>query len=149
MLVNSTKVYVATKKLLERYECNAFTLPCFEICATGRINKEKYTWCLTHSLLKEEGIPSACESDYNALLSMIVVMAVAGNAPHMANTHPALSYEIPQDVPNTGNLIKLYHAVPTRYMKGRDNQPAPFGLHCFTEDRWGATMRYHYNQDIG
>lgn len=88
MLVNSTKVYVATKKLLERYECNAFTLPCFEICATGRINKEKYTWCLTHSLLKEEGIPSACESDYNALLSMIVVMAVAGNAPHMANTHP-------------------------------------------------------------
>lgn len=149
MLVNSTKVYVATKKLLERYECNAFTLPCFEICATGRINKEKYTWCLTHSLLKEEGIPSACESDYNALLSMIVVMAVAGNAPHMANTHPALSYEIPQDVPNTGNLIKLYHAVPTRYMKGRDSQPAPFGLHCFTEDRWGATMRYHYNRDIG
>ena len=44
---------------------------------------------------------------------MIEVMAVAGNAPHMANTHPALSYEIPQDVPNTGNLIKLYHAVPT------------------------------------
>lgn len=67
----------------------------------------------------------------------------------MANTHPALSYEIPQDVPNTGNLIKLYHAVPTRYMKDRDGQPAPFGLHCFTEDRWGATMRYHYNQDIG
>ena len=45
------------RSLLERYECNAFTLPCFEICATGRINKEKYTWCLTHSLLKEEGIP--------------------------------------------------------------------------------------------
>ena len=82
---------------------------------------------------------------------MIVVMAVAGNAPpHMANTHPALSYEIPQDVPNTGNLIKLYHAVPTRYVKGRGGQPAPFGLHCFTEDRWGAPpMRYHYNQDIG
>lgn len=75
--------------------------------------------------MKEEGIPSACESDYNALLSMIVVMAVAGNAPHMANTHPALSYEIPQDVPNTGNLIKLYHAVPTRYMKGRGGQPPP------------------------
>lgn len=149
MLVRSARVYVAAKKLLARYECNAFTLPCFEICATGRINAEKYTWCLTHSLLKEEGIPSACESDYNALLSMIVIMAVAGNAPHMANTHPALPHEIPAGVADTGNLVKMYHAVPTRHMKSRSGDPAPFGLQCFTEDQWGATMRYHYNRDMG
>lgn len=149
MMIRSTKVYVATKKLLQRYECNAFTLPCFEICATRRINAEKYTWCLTHSLLKEEGIPSACEADYNALISMIVVMAVAGNAPHMANTHPALPHEIPDDVKDTGNLIKMYHAVPTRHMKTRSGAPEPFGLQSFTEDHWGATMRYHYNRDIG
>ncbi len=149
MLIRSTRVYVAVKKLLERFDCNAFTLPCFEICATRRLHEEKYTFCLTHSLLKEEGIPSACESDYNALLSMILTMAVAKNAPHMANTHPALPHEIPGDVLDTGNLIKMYHAVPTRYMKGRDKEMAPYGLQCFTEGQWGATLRYHYTPDIG
>lgn len=149
MVIRSAEVYVAVKKLLERFECNAFTLPCFEICATKRINKEKYTWCLTHSLLKEEGIPSACESDYNALLSMIVIMAVAGNAPHMANTHPALPHEIPKEIEDTGNLIKMYHAVATRYMKSRTGEKEPYGIGCFTEDKWGATLRYHYNRDIG
>ena len=74
---------------------------------------------------------------------------VAGNAPHMANTHPALPHEIPAGVADTGNLVKMYHAVPTRHMKSRSGDPAPFGLQCFTEDQWGATMRYHYNRDMG
>ena len=89
-MIRSAKVYVAAKKMLDLFDCNAFTIPCFEICATRRLNEERYTFCLTHSLLKEEGIPSACESDYNSLLSMIVMMNLADNAPHMGNMHPAL-----------------------------------------------------------
>jgi hypothetical protein len=93
-VIRSAKVYVVVKRLLSLYDCNAFTVPCFEICATRKLNQERYTFCLTHTLLKEDGIPSACESDYNALLSMIVLMSLAGNAPHMGNTHPALPEEI-------------------------------------------------------
>ena len=145
----SAKVYVTAKKLLALYDCNAFTIPCFEICATKRLNAEKYTFCLTHSLLKEEGIPSACESDYNALLSMIVMMNLTDTAPHMGNLHPALAHEIPESMEDKSNLIKIYHAVPTRKMHGRKEEPTPYGIQAFTAGGWGATLRHDFGADVG
>lgn len=148
-MIRSAKVYVAAKKMLNLFDCNAFTIPCFEICATRRLNEERYTFCLTHSLLKEEGIPSACESDYNSLLSMIVMMNLADNAPHMGNMHPALPHEIPESLAGKENLIRIYHSVSTRYMRGRKGPAAPYGIRSFTAGLWGATLRYDYEQDAG
>lgn len=148
-VLRSMKVYIAVKKLLDLYDCNAFTTPCFEICATRRLNEEKYTFCLAHSLLKEEGIPSVCESDYNSMMSMIVLMNLYQTAPHMGNLHPATASQIPESLKDKQNLLRMYHAVPTRYMKGRDKAPSPYGIQCFTESRWGATIRYDYDADKG
>ena len=120
---------------------------CFEICATHRLNNEKYTFCLTHSLLKEEGIPSACEADYSALVAMIVMMNILDNAPHMGNLHPALPHEIPENLKDNQNLLKMFHAVPTRYMHGRDCQKADYAIRSFTAGNWGATIRYDFDQD--
>ena len=48
----STKFYVVIRGLMEKHECNAFTIPCFEVCATRRFNDEfQCTPCLTHTLL--------------------------------------------------------------------------------------------------
>lgn len=146
-VVRSCKVYVTAKKMLSLYDCNAFTIPCFEICATHRLNNEKYTFCLTHSLLKEEGIPSACEADYSALVAMIVMMNILDNAPHMGNLHPALPHEIPENLKDNQNLLKMFHAVPTRYMHGRDCQKADYAIRSFTAGNWGATIRYDFDQD--
>ena len=148
-MIRSAKVYVTAKKMLNLYDCNAFTIPCFEICATRRLNEEKYTFCLAHSLLKEEGIPSACESDYNSLLSMIVMMNLADNAPHMGNTHPALPHEIPKHLNGREDLIRIYHSVSTRYMHGRQKEPSSYAIRSFTADLWCATLRYDYQQDAG
>lgn len=148
-VVRSAKVYVTAKKMLALYDCNAFTIPCFEICATRRLNREKYTFCLTHSLLKEDGIPSACEADYNALVSMIVMMNLTDTAPHMGNLHPALAHEIPQDMEDKSNLIRIYHSVPTRKMHGRKEAPTSYGIQAFTEGGWGATLRHDFTADEG
>jgi len=163
-VINSVKFYVVVKRLLEKYECNAFTIPCFEICATQRLNKDKYTFCLAHSLLKEEGIPSACEADMNALFSMDILMNITNSAPHMGNLHPASiinsdpcvgsnliaeNYRrTPKKFMKIDNLIYIFHAVPTRYMKGRNKGPTPYGIQAFTYSGWGATIRYNYDQDI-
>jgi len=162
-VINSSKFYVAIKRLLEKYECNAFTIPCFEICATRRLDNDKYTFCLAHTLLKEEGIPSACEADVNALFAMDILMNITNSAPHMGNLHPlsttnSISYinlkhenfkkEL-KKLKKLDNLIYIFHAVPTRYMKGRDKKPANYGIQAFTNSGWGATIRYDYNQDIG
>lgn len=148
-VIRSCKVYVAAKKMLKQYDCNAFTLPCFEICATRRLHEEKYTFCLAHSLLKEDCIPSACESDHNALMAMIVMMNLADIAPHMGNLHPALPHELPEHLKDEKNLIRIYHSVPTRYMHGRKLAPSPYGIGSFTAGNWGATIRYDYNADKG
>ena len=87
---NSVKAYYIVKKFLEHHQCNAFSMPCPDLCATRRLNEEKITFCLTHSLLNEEGIPSSCEYDIPALLSLIVLMNFSGCAPYMGNTIPSI-----------------------------------------------------------
>lgn len=165
-IINSVKFFVTVKRFLEKYECNAFTIPCFEICSTRRLDKEKYTFCLAHSLLKEEGIPSACEADMSVLFALDILMNLTKSAPHMGNLHPA---SIADDIPNMGgggilvskdfrtipekfkkmeNLVYIFHAVPTRYMQGRDKEPNSYGIQAFTYSGWGATLRHNYDEDI-
>lgn len=160
----SAKFYLAVKNMMEHYECNAFTIPCFEICATHRLNQEKYVFCLAHSLLKEEGIPAACEGDLNVLMAMIMLMNITDSAPHMGNMHPVISNDgylsiseltltqgqlPPDNLKNEKNLVAITHAVPTRYMKGRSKEKMPYGIQAFTTDGWGTTLRYDYTQDKG
>jgi len=135
-VLKSVKFYVTVRKMLDRFECNAFTIPCFEICSTRRLDKEKYVFCLAHSLLKEDGIPSACEADLNVLMAINVLINLTNSSPHMGNK----SYD---------NLVSIFHAVPTRYMKRRDNKAMPYGIQSFTHSNWGASLRYNYDNDKG
>ena len=149
-VLKSVHFYIVAKKMLEKYECNAFLIPCFEICATTRLNSERYTFCLAHSLLKEDGIPSGCEADLNALMAQIVLMNLRNVAPHMGNFHPLTHPKMKQMGVDEGcNLVSIHHAVATRYMAGRDKAPAEYSLQCFTQSGWGATIRYDFNQDKG
>ena len=161
-MIRSAKVYVAAKKMLDLFDCNAFTIPCFEICATRRLNEERYTFCLTHSLLKEEGIPSACEFDANSALSMQALIAVSGQSPYMGNTSP-LPYENGGFMPLAGlseerkaalladpkNLYYMHHSVPHRCMR-RPDEREPYGLNHFAyEQKFGAVLRYDFERDRG
>ena len=55
-VLSSERFYVTVKKMLDYYGCNAFAAPCPDACATRRLNQERMTFCLTHSLLGEMGI---------------------------------------------------------------------------------------------
>ncbi|MDD4083783.1 MAG: hypothetical protein PHD05_10415, partial [Sphaerochaetaceae bacterium] len=157
----STKFFVVIKSLLEKYECNAFTMPCFEVCATRKFNDEfQCTPCLTHTLLKEMGIPSACESDINALLAMTVLMYLTRKAPHMGNTHPLANekklnesspagLESVPEIEGKDNIMSTWHAVQTRKMHGIDSPIDKFSIKAFTHSGWGATLRHDFSKDIG
>ena len=56
-MVPSVKMYRLVQKLLAMNECNAFTANCPDACSTCRINKERFTFCITHSLNNEQGFP--------------------------------------------------------------------------------------------
>jgi L-fucose isomerase-like protein len=166
---NSVKAYYIVKKFLEHNECNAYSMPCPDMCATRRLNQEKITFCLAHSLLNEEGIPSACEYDIPALISMIVLMNFANSAPYMGNTFPTLLKDGKRinlgphffranasqniDIPALGdmkNVMLTFHSVPNRKLKGLDREPAPYAIRSFARDGgWGVTLRYDFKQDRG
>jgi len=139
-LLPSVKFYLATKQTLAKYESNAFTLPCFEICATRVMEEERITFCLAHSLLKDQGIPSACEGDVNVLMAIAVLMYLSRKSPYMGNTSLV-------DAEN--NIIAVHHDVPGLKMKGLEEADLPYGIKNFTMAGWGGTIRYDISRDMG
>ena len=94
-LVTSCKAYVEVKKLLDYHDCCGFTAPCPDLCSTRRVNDAKFTFCLTHSLLNEQGIPSACEYDIDGDGTPDVYFATKGETP---STTAKLTLVIDQDI---------------------------------------------------
>ena len=137
---NDMEFYVAIKKLMAHHGCNAFTIPCFEVCATRQLNARKFTFCLAKSILTEDGIPAACAGDVGSVISKAILMAVSNAAPYMGNT---LVWN-PEE-----NEVRTLHDVPTRYMKGYDKPALPVELVSFAMDGWGTTLRYDFAQDVG
>lgn len=165
----SMKAYYLVNRLLARFECNAFTAPCPDMCATRRLNESRFTLCLSHSLNNERGICSACEYDLSALASMIVLSNLSFSAPYMGNTSigkttgqdglevsPLLrrnedSYDGAEEATKRReNIAYTFHATPNRLLEGFDAEQAPYAVRPFAMDgRWGATVRYDFNRDIG
>ena len=54
-----------------------FLLACHELCTTEIPQQRKFTPCMCHSILKDEGIPSGCEEDLNALMAMVILQYAA------------------------------------------------------------------------
>jgi len=128
-LASDVNFYLAIRHLMEKYECNAVTVPCFELCATQLPAKWKCVPCLTHTLLKDEGYPSSCEGDLNVLLGMAVLMFASNKSSFMGN--PAVSKDI----------VQLTHSVPGLRMNGFDKPDLPYELGSFTAAGWGTKVQ--------
>lgn len=160
-LMVSVRMWYTVMKMLELYDCNAFVAPCPDSCATRRMNEEQFTFCLTHSLNNEIGIPSACEYDVGALLSMQVLNSVSGCAAYMGNTNPlmyengvaqprrSVSEEDLKDIKNEPNLCFTFHSTPNRKLHGYDKPNTEYGIQPFAYSGWGATLRHDFNKDKG
>jgi len=167
-ILNSARFYITVKKMLDYYGCNAFSAPCPDACATRRLNEEHITFCMTHSLLGEMGVPSACEYDIPACLSIALLSCLADKPAYMGNTtHDAkaiatgrygLSPFFHTDIndkcldvvkADPDNVILTWHAVPRRNMQGWDAPKAPFAIRPFAASGFGVTFRYDFDRDIG
>jgi len=139
-ILPSASFYVAARKVMEKHECNAFVIPCFELCATRALEKRKVTFCLTHTLLKDEGFPSGCEGDINVTMAMALLMYLSKKSSHMGNHHL---------VDRERNISSVGHSVPALKMKGLDSEALPYEIRSFTAGGWGVTVRYDFARDIG
>ena len=167
-VLNSERFYITVKKMLDYYGCNAFAAPCPDACATRRLNEEHMTFCMTHSLLGEMGIPSACEYDIPACLSIAILSTLADAPAYMGNTtHDAKAMEggryglspfFHTDIndkcldvvkADPDNIVLTWHAVPRRNMRGWDAPKAPYAIRPFAASGFGVTFRYDFTRDAG
>ena len=79
-LPGAIRIYDAMKALIETYGLGALTLRCFDLLGTVH-----NTGCYALAKLNSEGIPSSCEGDVPALLSMMVAQALTGCTGFQAN----------------------------------------------------------------
>ena len=92
-------IYSALRSMVTRYGLSGLTLRCFDLLdALGN------TGCLALALLNSEGIPSSCEGDVPALLSMVIGNALTGRSGFQAN--PA------QIEPTSGRILLAHCTVP-------------------------------------
>jgi hypothetical protein len=138
-VIRSFNFYLTVLRFLDRYRCNAFGVECFELCSTLQPWNRRFTPCMTHSLLKNEGFPSACEKDLNALLAMAVMMYVTHRPAYMGN--PDLDLE--------GNIIRLHHSDSPTRMFGFEQPAGYYEVKSFTEAGFGVTLRYDYQAHKG
>jgi L-fucose isomerase-like protein len=131
----SFEFYYAIKHLMQKYGCNAFTVECFELCASRLADKYLITPCLVHTLLKDEGIASACEGDLNALLAMRLLMSVANKSSFMGNP-----------IVFSKDQLVINHSVPGIKMAGYDKPDLPYHLRHFVESGWGTKVMIDFSQ---
>jgi len=163
-LEKSLIAYVTVKKNLDLKDCNGFSVPCPDTCSTRRLNEEKFTFCMTHSLLMEQCIPSACEFDVDCVLSQQTLIAVSGMVPYIGNTSPLpfvdgrfMEMWGPTDEDrkrllkdkNRENIYYMQHSVPNRCMRNPEKKGAYAIRHFAYDQGFGAVLRYDFNQDAG
>lgn len=90
----SYRVYKGLKLLVEKYQLTALTIRCFDLLDF------KYTACLALALLNDEGIVAGCESDLDAVLTMMIVKSLTDKPSWMAN---------PSRLDWKSNIVTLAH----------------------------------------
>lgn len=138
-VIKSISFYIAAKNLMGIYGCNAFTIPCCDTIPNTMATKRKIVPCLTHTLLKDEGIPSACQYDITSLLTMMFLMYISKKSACMGNS----SYDLNK------NTIRLWHDVPGLKMHSLNKPDLPYELRNFTPSGWGTNVRYDFARDKG
>lgn len=100
------KIYVALKNIVTKYNLSGLTLRCFDL-----LDSVGNTGCLALAMLNSEGIPSGCEGDVPALLTMTIGQALTGRCGFQAN---------PSRIdPQTGELLLAHCTIPFNMVLNR------------------------------
>lgn len=113
-VINGVKGYFVARRILEREKADAITMDCLGALANVGVSLP----CIAWSRMNDEGIPAACEADYGAVASHIIVQYLFGR--------PGFQQDPVADTVHNA-IIGAHCSSPTR-LNGF-NQPAePFDL---------------------
>jgi hypothetical protein len=113
-VVNGIKSYFVAAKILQDEQADAITMDCL-----GALGKSKISLpCIAWSRMNDDRIPAACEADYGAVASHIIVQYLCDR--------PGFQQDPVADTADD-TLIGAHCSCPTR-LNGFDAKPEPFDI---------------------
>jgi L-fucose isomerase-like protein len=124
----SARFYLSIRGLLEEHGAGALAVNCIPF-----VEEIGGTPCMALAKLNDEGIPSACEGDLTALMTMIFLERLANRPTFMGN----IIYANP-----TEDVIELNHCVLPFRMKGYEDPQKPYVLRDYHGRGFGVTASF-------
>jgi len=98
-LPTATRIYMALKLIIQKYDLQGFTLRCFDLLDTIQ-----NTGCWALAKLNAEGYIAGCEGDVPTMLTMTLLRALSGTSSFQAN---------PASIdPETGEILFAHCTIP-------------------------------------
>jgi hypothetical protein len=113
-VINGVKSFFVARRILEKEEADAITMDCLGALADKAVSLP----CISWSRMNDEGIPAACEADYGAVASQIMVQYLFGR--------PGFQQDPVADT-SDDTIIGAHCSCPTR-LNGFHESPEPFDL---------------------
>lgn len=127
MLAENLRLYLGMKQLLERHRLDGYAIRCWPELR----NQLPVTACLTHALMSERGIASACERDFPALITAYLLSQLAGA--------PAFAFDVTGYLEEEG-AVQLAHCGAADLALAAD--PAQAVLRRHMRAGTGATLEF-------
>ena len=135
-VVKALKIYIALKKLLNKYGAEALAINCFTIMLKD-LNALPTTPCVAISLLNDEGIPAACEADLSSLLLQVIFKYLVKKPAWISD--PVIDF--------SDNSVTYAHCTAPTKMKGFAEEPEPYALD--THDESGKPVVIRTKMSLG
>lgn len=113
-VINGIKSYTVARNILKREGGDAITMDCLGVLGNTKVSLP----CIAWSRMNDEGIPAACEADYGAVASHIIVQYLFDR--------PGFQQDPVADTANDA-IIGAHCSSPTR-LNGFNKSPEPFDL---------------------
>ena len=121
-IARAAAVYVAMDGIMTSHNATAMAINCLEITQSRKFRGQITNPCMAMTHMRDMGVPSACEMDIPAMMTMLVLGSLGHKPTFLGN--------IVRAEPDS-DTIKLSHCIlPTR-MHGLDQEPLPYMLRDF------------------
>jgi L-fucose isomerase-like protein len=121
-ITKAAAVHVAMDEILTSHGAASMAINCLEFTQSRKFQGQITNPCMAMTHLRDSGVPSTCEMDVPAMVTMLMLGSLGRKPTFLGN--------IVRADPND-NTIKLSHCIlPTR-MNGFDQEPLPYLLRDF------------------
>jgi len=130
-VVKSAKMYLAMKKLIEKYGAQAITIDCLGLFYRGKLPAYP---CLGYVELLNRGYVATCEADIDSAITQLLIQYITGRPGFVSD--PVLDQ-------GSGYIIYA-HCLAATKVYGPKGPRTPYRIRSHSEDRAGAALQAYW-----